>query len=348
MSAKSQYLDQKILNAVLRAVSAGTFPDPLWFALNTTASTPTAPGTEDVDANYSRQSSFFSGPTQGASVAQAWPNTALSFYGAGRAAGSATIVEVAIYDASTLGNELFYGAVGSPPTVGIGDTASITASPASSEFNVTQGGGQNSYLQLALLSAITRSNVTPNGIPFSTTVWCALNTTTSTPLVSGTEVVDSNYSRQAMAFSAPVGSSSANSGTVNFFGAGAAAGPYTIVEGALYDAPATISGAAVTITVTAGPTVTLTGLTGMTASFVGSPIAISGSSQGTNNGTFIIASFISSSSVTITNPAAVTDTGSDHWSVGNALYYGSLTTSKTVGVGDTLTFATSSFTVAES
>lgn len=349
MAAKSQYLGQTILNALLRNVVAPTFPAPLWFALNTSASTPTVPGTEDVDVNYSRQSSFFENTFS--TSAQAWPNTALSFYGAGRALGSATIVEVAIWDSASGGNQLFYGSVGTPPTVATGDTASISASPGSSELNVFQGGNQSQTIQGELLFTITRQNVNPL-IASSTTVWCALNTTASTSSTPGTEVTDANYSRQPMAFSAPLtdsgGSHCTNSGTVAFFGSGAAGSVATIMEGAIYDAPATLSGSGVTITVTGGPTVTLTGLSGMSAAFVGALITISGSSQSTNNGMFVIASYISPTSVTITNSAAVTDAGGDAWFTGNELYYGTLATSKTLGVGDTLSFNASSFTVTES
>ena len=75
------------------------------------------------------------------------------------------------------------------------------------------------------------------------------------------------------------------------------------------------SGGAATITVTAG-VVTVTGLTGMTAAEVNSVLIITSPSQpSTNSGTWPIASYISSSSVTITNPNAVTDTGGDTWSV---------------------------------
>lgn len=83
--------------------------------------------------------------------------------------------------------------------------------------------------------------------------------------------------------------------------------------------PVEPSGTGVSITVT-GHTVTLSGLSGMTSSLVGTPITITGAAGyspdapspplttgGVNNGTFPIASFISSSSVTITNPPAVTD-----------------------------------------
>ena len=77
------------------------------------------------------------------------------------------------------------------------------------------------------------------------------------------------------------------------------------------------SGTNATITVALG-IVTVTGLTGMTAAEVGGSLIISGSSQATNNGTWTIATFISATSVTITNGSAVTDTGGDTWSIGVA------------------------------
>jgi hypothetical protein len=75
-----------------------------------------------------------------------------------------------------------------------------------------------------------------------------------------------------------------------------------------------LSGTAATITVV-GPTVTVTGLTGMYPGLVGVSLNISNSSQLTNNGSWVIASYISPTSVVITNGAAVTDTGNDVWSV---------------------------------
>ena len=75
-----------------------------------------------------------------------------------------------------------------------------------------------------------------------------------------------------------------------------------------------LSGNSATITVV-GPVVTVTGLTGISPGLVGSQLNIFNSSQPTNVGSWVIASFISSSSVIITNGAAVTDTGSDSWSI---------------------------------
>ena len=60
-------------------------------------------------------------------------------------------------------------------------------------------------------------------------------------------------------------------------------------------------GKAASITVS-GSTVTVTGLANMSVGMVGTNLVISGAATPDNNGTFPIASYISASSVTITNP----------------------------------------------
>lgn len=122
MAAKSQFLDQALLNGVLRN-TAYTPVATVYCALNTSASTPTAPGTEVVDANYARIAVTFSAPV-GATVSNSGP---LAFFGAGAAAGPYTIVEAAIYDALTVGHELYYGALAVSKTVNTGDTLSFAA-----------------------------------------------------------------------------------------------------------------------------------------------------------------------------------------------------------------------------
>lgn len=122
MAAKSQFLNQALLNGVLRNtayVPAAT----VYCALNQTASTPTSPGTENADANYARQAVTFSAPV-GSTVSN---SGTLAFFGAGAAAGPYTIVEAAIYDALTLGNELYFGALAVSKTVNSGDTLSFAA-----------------------------------------------------------------------------------------------------------------------------------------------------------------------------------------------------------------------------
>lgn len=74
------------------------------------------------------------------------------------------------------------------------------------------------------------------GISPSATVYLGLNTVAGTDSSAGTECADTNYARQAIAWSAVSGSpkSTTNSGTVTF---PAAAAGYTVVQEVVWDAP---------------------------------------------------------------------------------------------------------------
>jgi hypothetical protein len=123
MAAKSIYLDDKVLAAVLTDVSY-TSPTTVYVALYTTAPTPSTSGTEVSDANYSRQAATFSTPSGGSTS-----NTGvLSFFGSGAATAVGSVVAVAILDASTSGNILYFGNLTTAKTIGIGDTMSFAAS----------------------------------------------------------------------------------------------------------------------------------------------------------------------------------------------------------------------------
>lgn len=68
---------------------------------------------------------------------------------------------------------------------------------------------------------------------------------------------------------------------------------------------------------TIGPTQTLTDAAGLfSAEMVGNTITITGAGFGVNNGTFPIASFISPTQITITNPAGVAESSSFSWTAG--------------------------------
>ena len=71
------------------------------------------------------------------------------------------------------------------------------------------------------------------------------------------------------------------------------------------------TGALANITAFASPLATLTGLTGMTTESVGRFLTISGAATGANNGTFLIAAFISATSVQIVNASAVAPDGNN-------------------------------------
>lgn len=93
------------------------------------------------------------------------------------------------------------------------------------------------YSDNAVLNAILRNTAFSS----PTTIYAALFTTAPTTAYTsssptGVEVSDTNYTRVAVTFSAPSGGSTSNSGTVSFFGSGAAGpGPYTIVAVGLLD-----------------------------------------------------------------------------------------------------------------
>jgi hypothetical protein len=78
------------------------------------------------------------------------------------------------------------------------------------------------------------------------------------------------------------------------------------------------TGTAASITAYSSPTQTITGLTNLTAAVLGQKITISNAATGGNNGTFIITSFVSATSVTVyntTGTATDTNNGSIHWSL---------------------------------
>jgi hypothetical protein len=127
MAAKTRTLSNLLLNAALtNATYTGAVT--VYTALNTSTSTATAPGTEDVDTTYARIATTFSTSTLGTTS-----NTgALAFYGVGGRTGnitpSAAIVEAAIYDhltASGTAHELYFGTLAVPKTVSVGDTLSF-------------------------------------------------------------------------------------------------------------------------------------------------------------------------------------------------------------------------------
>lgn len=98
-----------------------------------------------------------------------------------------------------------------------------------------------------------------------------------------------------------------------------------------------LSGSAASITTFVSSTLTLTGLTGMTASLIGSRITLSGAASAGNNGSFAIASVISASSITVTNVSGVAsdaNSGAIVWSVTDTLktYFLEITSGNCTGV----------------
>lgn len=102
MDAKSNYLENAILNHVLRN-TALTSPATVYVALYTVAPTDAGGGTEVTGGSYARQAVTFAAPASGVctnSGAVTFP-TASANWG--------TVVAMGVFDAVSAGNLLYYG-----------------------------------------------------------------------------------------------------------------------------------------------------------------------------------------------------------------------------------------------
>lgn len=113
---KSTYSINAVLNLLLRA-TALTAPATVYTALFN--GNPTSGGTEATGGSYARQATTFGAPSAGA-VANSGTLTFSNM-------PATTVSYVAIYDASTAGNLLYYAAAAASKTTNSGDTVSIAA-----------------------------------------------------------------------------------------------------------------------------------------------------------------------------------------------------------------------------
>ena len=111
---KSSYLNTAVINAVLRSTSF-TSPTTVYLALFN--GNPASGGTETSGGSYARQAITFGTPSSGSSSNSA----ALTFSNM----PATTVSHVAIYDAATAGNQLYYAAASSSKTTNAGDTVSV-------------------------------------------------------------------------------------------------------------------------------------------------------------------------------------------------------------------------------
>ncbi len=116
--AKSDYLENALLNHVLRNVALSS-PVTVYVALFTVAPTDSGGGTEVSGGSYARQAVTFAAPSGGV-VAN---SGSVTFPVASAPWG--TIVDMAIFDALTVGNMLYYGVLATSKIVGTGDQISF-------------------------------------------------------------------------------------------------------------------------------------------------------------------------------------------------------------------------------
>lgn len=121
MSAMSDYLENALVNAVLRNTSY-TSPATVYAALFTTATDDANGGTEVAGGSYARTAVTFGIPSNGVtsnSGTVTFP-TATASWG--------TVTHFAIMDAATAGNRLFHGALQVTKTVDSGDVFTFPTS----------------------------------------------------------------------------------------------------------------------------------------------------------------------------------------------------------------------------
>lgn len=121
MAAMSNYLENALINAVLRNTSY-TSPSVVYVGLYTSDPTDANTGTEVSGGSYARKAVTFGAPSNGASS-----NSALIEFN--QATGNwGTVTHMGILDASTGGNLLFHGALTSSKTIETGDVFKFDAS----------------------------------------------------------------------------------------------------------------------------------------------------------------------------------------------------------------------------
>lgn len=116
----SNYLENKILDHSL-GLTTYTKPAAVYLALFTSDPGETGSGTEVSTGGYARQAIVFSAASGGATS----NTSSLTFTASG--SGFGTVTHLAIYDAITGGNLLYYSSVGTPRTIAAGESLLLAA-----------------------------------------------------------------------------------------------------------------------------------------------------------------------------------------------------------------------------
>ena len=123
MGAFSNYMEEKIVEHFLRN-NAVASPITVYLALFTSDPAEAGTGTEASFTGYARQSSAW---TALDGNGQTKNSGAITFPANANASASVTITHAAIYDSSSTGNMLLYGALATPKTLAVGDVLSFAA-----------------------------------------------------------------------------------------------------------------------------------------------------------------------------------------------------------------------------
>ena len=129
MSGKSNYLEYKILDHVL-ATTAYAAPDSVFLSLHYTSPGENDSGTEVSTGGYAREEVSFNSASGGSATG---PTTDKEFTASGAAWNG--VAHFGIYDASSAGNLLYYGALSAPKDITDGDSIRFVAD----SITITEG-----------------------------------------------------------------------------------------------------------------------------------------------------------------------------------------------------------------
>lgn len=132
MAAMTDYLENKLIDQIFRA-QAFVFPATFYIGLLTAAPTDATAGTEVTGGAYARSAvtnglTAWAGTQAAASVVASTGATGTTSNNAAVAFAAPTVAwgvvtHIAIWDALTVGNMLFYSALAVPKTINAGDAA---------------------------------------------------------------------------------------------------------------------------------------------------------------------------------------------------------------------------------
>lgn len=202
MTAASNYLETAWLNHWLNQ-SAFSVPANLYVALFTSNPADDGSGTEVSGGSYARVNH---NSWNAASARATSNNGGITFPTATGSWG--TVTHFGIFDASSVGNLLFYGALNTSRTVTTGKTFSIL----DTQLDISvDAGGMTTYLANAMLDHTLK--VAAYTQP---TIHVGLYTTATSDAGAGTEVSGGSYARVAVSGWTVSGGAAENTSAINF------------------------------------------------------------------------------------------------------------------------------------
>ena len=122
MANLSDYMEQKIINWLLRATAMGTAPANVYIALFTAAPSDSGGGTEVTGGSYARATVSTTGSFGAPAAAGLTDNLADITFPA-PTANWGTVTHIGIFDALTAGNLLLHGVLTTSKVINSGDQA---------------------------------------------------------------------------------------------------------------------------------------------------------------------------------------------------------------------------------